>query len=65
MVPDDRYFIETDCPYLAPIPHRGKRNEPAFVVETARAIGELRGMKRDEVGQQTADNFQKFFALPT
>ena len=43
IVPLDRMFIETDCPYLAPVPHRGKRNEPAYVVETARQIGELRG----------------------
>ena len=63
MVPADRYFIETDCPYLAPIPFRGKRNEPAFVVETARAIGELRGLTREEVGTQTADNFRRFFGL--
>jgi TatD DNase family protein len=63
MVPADRYFIETDCPYLAPIPYRGKRNEPAFVVETARAIGELRGMTRDEIGAQTAENFRSFFGL--
>ena len=63
MVPPDRYFIETDCPYLAPIPYRGKRNEPAFVVETARAVGELRGLTRDEVGAQTAENFQSFFGL--
>jgi TatD DNase family protein len=63
MVPADRYFIETDCPYLAPIPYRGRRNEPAFVVETARAIGELRGLSRDEVGAQTAENFRSFFGL--
>lgn len=63
MVPADRYFIETDCPYLAPIPHRGKRNEPSFVVETARAVGELRGTSGEEVGIETADNFSKFFGL--
>lgn len=65
MVPEDRYFIETDCPYLAPIPYRGKRNEPAFVVETAGAVGKLRGMTREEVGVQTAENFRKFFGLST
>jgi TatD DNase family protein len=64
MVLPDRYFVETDCPYLAPIPYRGKRNEPAFVVETAKALGELRGMARDEVGAQTTENFRLFFGLP-
>jgi TatD DNase family protein len=63
MVPADRYFIETDCPYLAPIPLRGKRNEPAFVVETAKSIGELRGLSREEVGAETSDNFRSFFGL--
>ncbi len=65
IVPPDRYFIETDCPYLAPVPNRGKRNEPAFVVETARAIGQLRGISGEEVGAQTAANFFRFFGLPT
>jgi TatD DNase family protein len=63
LVPADRYFIETDCPYLAPIPYRGKRNEPAFVVETARAIGELRGLRSEDVGVQTAANFRSFFGV--
>src|SRR5207249_4121512 len=53
-VPLDRMFIETDCPYLAPIPYRGKRNEPAYVKETARKIGELRGLSMDEAGERTA-----------
>jgi TatD DNase family protein len=61
MVPLDRMFIETDCPYLAPVPHRGKRNEPAYVVETARRIGELCGLSPEEVGQQTSHNFFSFF----
>jgi TatD DNase family protein len=62
-VPLDRMFIETDCPYLAPIPYRGKRNEPSYVKETARKIGELRGLSMDEVGQQTARNFYNFFKI--
>lgn len=62
-VPLDRFFIETDCPYLAPIPHRGKRNEPAYVVETAKAIGALRGMSGDEVGAKSSENFFRFFGI--
>jgi TatD DNase family protein len=62
-VPLDRLLIETDCPYLAPVPHRGKRNEPAFVKETARKLGELRGLPMDEVGEQTSRNFYNFFKL--
>lgn len=63
-VPLDRMFIETDCPYLAPVPYRGKRNEPAFVKETARQIGELRGVTAEQIGQQTAENFYRFFHVP-
>ena len=62
-VPVERMLIETDSPYLAPVPHRGKRNEPAFVKETARKLGELRGLSAEEVGQQTTRNFYKFFKL--
>ncbi len=62
-VPLDRLLIETDSPYLAPVPHRGKRNEPAFVKETARKLGDLRGLSMDEVGEQTSMNFYKFFKL--
>ena len=62
-IPANRFFIETDCPYLAPIPYRGKRNEPSFVVETARKIAEIRGLSPDEVGHQTAANFYRFFSL--
>jgi TatD DNase family protein len=63
MVPLDRMLIETDSPYLAPIPHRGQRNEPAFVTEVARQIGELRGLPAEEIGSRTAQNFYKFFGL--
>jgi TatD DNase family protein len=62
-VPLERMLIETDSPYLAPVPHRGKRNEPAFVKETARKLGELRGCTAEEVGEQTTRNFYNFFKL--
>jgi TatD DNase family protein len=63
-VPLDRMLIETDSPFLAPVPYRGKRNEPAFVKEVARQIGELRGMSTGEIGLQTSANFRRFFSLP-
>jgi len=62
-IPLDRMLIETDAPYLAPVPHRGKRNEPAFVAETARHIGTLRGIPGEEVGAATTANFRKFFEI--
>lgn len=62
-VPLERMLIETDSPYLAPVPHRGKRNEPAFVVETALHIGELRGISAEEVGAATTENFYRFFGI--
>jgi TatD DNase family protein len=62
-VPLDRMLIETDSPYLAPVPHRSKRNEPVFVKETARKLGELRGLTAEEIGQQTSRNFYNFFKL--
>jgi TatD DNase family protein len=63
MVPLDCMLIETDSPYLAPVPHRGQRNEPLFVKEVARQIGELRGSSTEEIGAQTTANFYKFFRL--
>ena len=62
-LPFDRILIETDSPFLAPAPHRGKRNEPAFVREVARQIGELRGVAAEEIGRQTTQNFYRFFKL--
>lgn len=64
-VPLDRMFIETDSPYLAPIPHRGKRNEPAFVAQTAKFIANLRGISVEELGKATTENFYRFFAIKT
>lgn len=55
-VPLDRLLIETDCPYLAPIPHRGKRNEPAYVVEVARCLAEIRGLELAELARITSTN---------
>ncbi len=60
-VPMDRILVETDSPYLAPVPHRGKRNEPSFVVHTAQMVAELRGMTAEAVAQQTTENFFKLF----
>jgi TatD DNase family protein len=62
-VPLDRILIETDSPFLAPVPHRGKRNEPAFVKEVARQLGDLRGISTEEASLQTARNFYNFFKL--
>jgi TatD DNase family protein len=63
IVPLDRMFIETDSPYLAPVPHRGKRNEPAFVREVARQIGDMQGFSPEEIGLQTSANFYRFFGI--
>ena len=62
-VPPDRLLIETDCPYLTPVPFRGRRNEPAHVLEVARCLAELHGLKTEEMGRITTDNFIRFFNL--
>jgi len=59
VTPEDRLLIETDCPYLAPVPFRGKRNEPAFVVETARRLAAVRGATVESMADVTTRNFRK------
>jgi len=62
-LPLDRLLIETDCPYLSPVPFRGKRNEPARVVETARYLAELHKKELEEVGRITSESFEKLFGV--
>jgi TatD DNase family protein len=62
-LPMDRILIETDSPFLAPVPYRGRRNEPAYVVETAKALAELRGTTTAEIGRETSVNFRRLFGL--
>jgi len=59
LTPEDRLLVETDAPYLAPVPRRGKRNEPAFVVETVRRLAEVRGMAPEDIADVTTRNFER------
>ena len=59
--PSDRILVETDCPFLAPVPLRGQRNEPALVTHTAAALAELRGISPQEVATITTQNFHRLF----
>ncbi len=61
-LPADRILVETDAPYLAPQPWRGKRNEPAYVAETARILAEIRGVSEDAIARQTTANFCRLFS---
>ncbi len=60
-LPADRILVETDAPYLAPLPYRGKRNEPAYVVETAKVLANTRGVSGEEIARQTTENFFRLF----
>ena len=62
-VPDDRILVETDSPYLAPVPHRGKRNEPAFVVETLESLARVRGTTVEQLAEKTSQNFGALFGV--
>ena len=57
LTPNNRLLVETDAPYLAPVPHRGKRNEPAFIIETVRRMAELRDSTPEEIASLTSRNF--------
>jgi len=60
-LPADRFLVETDAPYLAPLPYRGKRNEPSYVVEVAKVLAEVRGVSFEDISRQTTENFFKLF----
>ncbi len=63
LVPDDKFLIETDAPYLAPVPHRGKENQPAFVVEVAKHLASVRGQSVETIAKFSTDNFKRLFNL--
>ncbi len=60
-LPAERVLVETDAPYLAPLPYRGKRNEPSYVVETAKMLAQTRGVTSDDMARQTTENFYRLF----
>ena len=60
-VPADRLLIETDSPYLAPVPHRGKPNEPRYVAHVAKKLAEVRGVALEELARQTRENYHRLF----
>jgi TatD DNase family protein len=64
VVPDERILIETDCPYLPPQPYRGKRNEPAYIVETAKMLADIRGVSLKQLARITTENAVRVFRFP-
>ncbi len=62
-VPDDKFLIETDAPYLAPVPHRGKQNQPAYVVDVAKHLASVRGQSIDDIAKLSTTNFKRLFNL--
>lgn len=65
LVPDDRLLVESDSPYLAPVPHRGRRNEPAWVARTVAHLATVRGVTPEELGRRTTENARRLFGLAT
>jgi TatD DNase family protein len=63
-IPLDRLLVETDCPFLAPVPHRGKRNEPSYVRLTAERLAGLRGLSTADVERATTENARRALRLP-
>jgi TatD DNase family protein len=64
-VPLDFLLLETDCPYLTPVPHRGQRNEPSFIVHTAKKVADIKNLPQEEVGRIASHNAQELFCLET
>jgi TatD DNase family protein len=64
LIPDDRLLVESDSPYLAPVPHRGQRNEPAFVSFTVARVAAVRGVTAEALGSMTAVNAARLFGFP-
>jgi TatD DNase family protein len=62
-LPLDSLLVETDCPYLAPVPHRGQRNEPSFIIDTVKKVAEIKGLPWEEVSRTAACNTQRLFCL--
>lgn len=62
-IPNDKFLIETDAPYLAPVPHRGQQNQPAYVVDVAKHLASIRGQSVEDIARLSTDNFNKLFNL--